>query len=93
MTRSWTLFSLLLLAINGYNAINLEELYDVTSSDSDILPRGLDKWQYIKLDVPVHLYTEKYDTIYVRICYEKFKFEEITKNIFSKNVILFVSHI
>lgn len=53
------------LLLQGHVCLEVNELYDVTGQNGDILPRGDESYQYIKLDVPVHLYTEKYDLVYV----------------------------
>lgn len=48
------------------SAIDITQLYDTSRlSNLDALPRGDDQYQIVNLDVPVHLYTDKYDLIYV----------------------------
>lgn len=53
------------LSFQALSALEVSELFPVTGPNGDILPRGDENYQYIKLDVPVYLYTEKYDLVYV----------------------------
>lgn len=53
---------LFLLEINGINVENLDEI----GSKIDSLPNGNEQSGFIKLDTPIHLYSNIYDHIYVR---------------------------
>lgn len=55
---------LFLTEITGINVENLEEI----GSKIDTLPNGNEQSVFIKLDTPIHLYSNVYDHIYVRIC-------------------------
>lgn len=58
-------FVVWILTLQGYFSLELSELYHVTGQNGDVLPRGDENYQFVKLDVPVYLYTEKYDLVYV----------------------------
>lgn len=60
---------LFLTEITGINVENLEEI----GSKIDTLPNGNEQSGFIKLDTPIHLYSNVYDHIYVRICEIFFK--------------------
>lgn len=51
--------------ITGLRAITVEELYE-SNDHLSVLPKGDSSYEYVKLNVPVHLYSEKYDVVYVR---------------------------
>lgn len=55
---------LFLIEISGINVESLEEI----GSKIDTLPNGNEKSGFLKLDTPIHLYSNIYDHIYVRIC-------------------------
>lgn len=63
--KAFTYVCTLLLIIQSTVSIEISELYAVTGPNGDVLPRGDENFQYVKLDSPVHLYTEKYDLVYV----------------------------
>lgn len=51
--------------ITGLRAISVEELYE-SNDHISVLPKGDSSYEFVKLNVPVHLYSEKYDVVYVR---------------------------
>lgn len=61
---AFLLIGLFLIEINGIYVENLEEI----GSKIDTLPNGNEKSGFLKLDTPIHLYSNIYDHIYVRIC-------------------------
>lgn len=54
-----------ILLITGLRAISVEELYE-SNDHISVLPKGDSSYEFVKLNVPVHLYSEKYDVVYVR---------------------------
>uniref|UniRef100_A0A1Q3FIC5 Putative low-density lipoprotein receptor n=1 Tax=Culex tarsalis TaxID=7177 RepID=A0A1Q3FIC5_CULTA len=60
--------NILLLSILGpllVQAIGSRDLYSYINEPSEILPRGDEEFAEIKLDIPAHFYSEKYDTLYI----------------------------
>lgn len=56
--------------ITGARAISTDELYE-SNDHLSVLPKGDSSYEFVKLNVPVHLYSEKYDVVYVRKSNEK----------------------
>lgn len=70
MSKYISLIILCLNVLHKSTAIDSSQLYDITKlRNLDALPRGDDQYQVVNLDVPVHLYGEKYESIYVRISF------------------------
>lgn len=64
LLSAFLLIGLFLIGVHGITVENLEEI----ASKIDSLPRGNEQSAFIKLDTPIHLYSNIYDHIYVRIC-------------------------
>lgn len=56
--------------INVYHgdALSVNDLYhNNNNEESGILPIGDDNYEFVKLGTPIHLYSETYDHLYVRL--------------------------
>ena len=53
--------------INNVKSITKDDFYSYQEEDSEILARGNEKFDFLKLETPVHFYSQSYDHIYVRI--------------------------
>ncbi|XP_063703047.1 nidogen [Culicoides brevitarsis] len=62
MNLKLLIFQIFLLI--GAHAISVEELYE-SHDHLSVLPKGDSSYEYVKLNVPVHLYSEKYDVVYI----------------------------
>lgn len=51
--------------ISGLKAISVDELYE-SNDHLSVLPKGDSSYEFVKLNVPVHLFSDKYDVVYVR---------------------------
>lgn len=51
--------------ISGLKAISVDELYE-SNDHISVLPKGDSSYEFVKLNVPVHLFSDKYDVVYVR---------------------------
>jgi nidogen (entactin) len=65
------IFSLALIC--ACEALTRDDLFEYNNEPSEILPRGDEQFEFVKLNTPVHFYSDTYDHIYVSVCLLKVK--------------------
>lgn len=70
-----------IILYTGINAISDEYFYESYEGHVNVLPKGDSSYEFVKLDVPVHLYSESYDVVYVRNKKMCFKLPKNTKHV------------
>ena len=63
MNKLILLFSLWLIC--SCEGLTRDDLYEYSNEPSEVLLRGDEQFEFVKLNTPVHFYSEVYDHIYV----------------------------